>query len=164
MRLMIRSGGSFLFKGIRRVIGAIIAIKGRPCIATASHIFHAGRVGSRVQVEGIEGVVTRFLEDFDVALIELPPNCLAETTELGSAAEMEDALLVNEKHNIPCRVTRSSASLHFLLFPCSNMPEPGDSGSPILQKGKVIGLLSSVMLSNCTGTAVSSEVLRSLSI
>lgn len=161
---MIKSGGSFLFKGIRRVIGAIVSIKGRPYIATASHIFHAGRIGSRVQVEGTEGVVTRFLEDFDVALIELPPSCLAEITELGSAAEMEDALLVNEQHNIPCRVTRSGASLHFLLFPCFNMPEPGDSGSPILQKGKVIGLISSVTLSNCTGTAVSSEVLQSLSI
>lgn len=113
-----------------------------------------------MQVDGVEGVVSRFLEGFDIALIELPHDCNVEVTQLGSAALMEDALLINEQHSIPCRVIRAGASLISLLFPCSGMPQPGDSGSPIQQGGKVIGLLSSVMLSNCTGTAVSSEVLR----
>ncbi len=158
---MIKSGGSFLFKGICCVIGAVILIKGRHYIACASHIFHG--TGSRVQVDGAEGIVSRFLKDFDIALIELPPGCAAEITELGSAALMEDALLVNEQHSIPCRVIRAGVSLLSLLFPCSDMPQPGDSGSPIQQEGKVIGILSSVMLSNCTGTAISSEVLCKLS-
>ncbi len=159
---MIKSGGSFLFNGIRCVIGAVMLLKGRQYIACASHIFHG--TGGRVQVEGAEGIVSRFLEDFDIALIELPPDCAAQITELGSAALMEDALLVNERHSIPCRVTRAGASLLYLQFPCSNMPQPGDSGSPILQEGKVVGILSSIMLSNCMGTAVSSEVLCRLSI
>ncbi len=34
------------------------------------------------------------------------------------------------------------------------MPQPGDSGSPILQAGKAVGILSSVMLSNCMGSEV----------
>jgi hypothetical protein len=161
---MIKSGGSFLFKGMRCVIGAIILIKGRHYIACASHIFHGTGMRSRVQANGAEGIVSRFLDDFDIALIELPPGCTVEGTELGSAAVMEDSLLVNEYHSIPCRVIRAGVSLLSLLFPCSDMPQPGDSGSPIQQDGKVIGILSSVMLSNCTGTAVSSEVLRSLSI
>lgn len=159
---MIKSGGSFLFKGIRCVIGAIILIKGKHYIACASHIFHG--TGSRVQAENVEGVVSRFLEDFDIALIELPPDCAAEITQFGSAILMEDALLVNEQHSIQCRVIRAGASLLYLQFPCSDMPQPGDSGSPIRQEGKVIGMLSSVMLSNCTGTAVSSEVICRLNI
>ncbi len=160
---MLKSGGSFVFKGMRCVIGAVILINGRYYIAAASHIFHGGGAGSRVQVDGVEGIVRRFLEDFDVALIELPSGSTAEITELGSAAVMEDSLLVNEQHSISCRVIRAGTSLISLLFPCSDMPQPGDSGSPIQQEGKVIGLLSSVMLSNCTGTAVSSDVLRNLS-
>ncbi|VVB93620.1 Uncharacterised protein [uncultured archaeon] len=161
---MIKSGGTFLYKGYRCVIGAVIPIENSTYIAAASHIFYKAGVGSRVQFEGAEGIVRKFLDDYDVALIELPSGCKAEITELGSAAVMEDALLVNEYHSIPCRVIRAGASLLYLLFPCSDMPQPGDSGSPIVQKGKVVGLLSSVMLGNCTGTAVSSDVLLSLSL
>jgi hypothetical protein len=159
---MIKSGGLFLFKGARCVIGAVIPINGTPYIATASHIFHKTGARSRVQADGIEGTVKRFLEDFDVALIELPTGCKAEMTGLGSAIVLEEAHLMNETHSIPCRVIRAGMSLLSLQFPCFDMPQPGDSGSPIVQKGKVVGILSSVMLGNCTGTAVSSEVLRNL--
>lgn len=159
---MIKSGGYFLFKGTRYVISAVLSIKGRLYIAAVAHVFHGADVGSRVHVNGAQGIVKQFLDGFDVALIELPFGCAAEVTILGSAAVMEDALLVNEQHSIKCRVIRAGTSLHYLLFPCYDMPEPGDSGSPIQQEGKVIGLLSSVMLSNCTGTAVSSDVLRRL--
>ncbi len=159
---MIKSGGLFLSKGTRCVIGAVIPINGTPCIATASHIFHEAGIGSRVQADGVDGTVKRFLEDFDVALIELPAGCKAEMTGLGSAIVMEEACLINEIRSIPCRVIRAGISLLSLQFPCFDMPQPGDSGSPIVQKGKVVGLLSSVMFSNCTGTAVSSSVLRNL--
>lgn len=161
---MIKSGGSFIFSGFRCVIGAVISIKGRFYIVSASHIFRNSRAGNRVHVDDVEGIVMRFLEDFDVALIAFPSGCEAEVTPLGSAAVMEEAHLANEKHTIACKVIRAGTSLHSLLFPCFNMPEPGDSGSPVLQRGKVIGLLSSVMLSNCTGTAVSSDVLKSLTV
>ncbi len=162
---MIKSGGSFFFKGIRCVIGAVILIKGRRYVACASHIFYGKGAGNRVQFNGgTEGTVSRFLEGFDIALIELPHDCSIEVTQFGSAALMEDAMLFNERHSIPCRVIRAGASLLYLQFPCSDMPQPGDSGSPIWQEKRVIGILSSIMLSNCTGTAVSSEVLQRLSI
>ncbi len=157
---MIKSGGSFIFKGSSCAIGAVIMIKGIPHIATACHIFQ--NTGLRVQVEGGEGIVKGFLDDFDIALIKLPQNCIVEFTSFGSAEVMENALLVNELHSIQCRVTRSGSSLLSLQFPCSDMPQPGDSGSPILQEGRVVGLLSSVTFSNCTGTAISSDVLRRL--
>ncbi len=159
---MIKSGGSFTFKKNRCVIGAVLYFREKNYIATASHIFE--KTGCSVQVSGAKGIVKKFVDGFDIALIELPQDCMAEVTHLGSAEVMEDARLVNEVHSIPCRVIRAGTSLLYLQFPCNDMPQPGDSGSPVSQQGKVIGLLSSVMLANCTGTAVSSYVLRSLNI
>jgi len=138
MNHMIKSGGFFYFKGIQCTIGAVIQIKGRYYIATASHIFRSP--GDRIMVESQEGIVKKFLEDFDIALIELPFICQAEVTELESAVSMEDALLVNQRHRVRCRITRAGASLLFLLFPCSDMPQPGDSGSPILQIQKNLNI------------------------
>ncbi len=112
----------------------------------------------------MQGIVRRFLDGYDVALIELPGEPNAEITRLGTAVVMEEAFLINERHTIRCRITRAGASLLSLQFACQDMPQPGDSGSPVFQEGKVVGLLSSVMLGNCTGTAVSSDVLRSLNL
>ena len=157
---MIKSGGSFFYKGKRCIIGAVISLKGMPNIVTASHIFHG--TGDRVIVDGMEVAVKSILKDFDLALIELPPDCMVEITEFGSALVLENALLANDTHVIKCKVVNSGASLLYLGFPGFDMPQPGDSGSPILQSGKVIGLLSSITLNNCTGTAISSNIICSL--
>lgn len=158
---MIKSGGSFFYKGERCTIGAVISLKGLPYMVTVSHIFRRGE-GDRLIVDGTKLAVTSILKDFDLALIELPPACVFEITDLGSAAELEQALLVNELRVIKCRVVNAGASLIYLGFQCYDMPEPGDSGSPILQAGKVIGLISSITMDTCMGTAISSNILRSL--
>ena len=157
---MIKSGGSFIYKEKSCIIGAIISLKGTPYIVTASHIFHG--VGDRVKVDGKQVAVKSILKDFDLALIELPPDCKVEITKFGSAIVLEDALLANDIHIIKCRVVSAGNSLIYLHFPCFDMPQPGDSGSPILQTGKVIGFISSVMLNNCMGTAISSSILRNI--
>ncbi|MHC1754238.1 MAG: serine protease [Methanosarcina sp.] len=158
---MIKSGGSLFYKGDRCTIGAVISLKGLPYMVTVSHIFRRGE-GDHLIVDGMELAVTRILKDFDLALIELPPTCMFEITELDSAAELEQAVLVNDIHAIRCRVVNAGASLLYLGFQCYNMPEPGDSGSPITQAGKVIGLMSSVTLDTCMGIAISSNIIRSL--
>ena len=158
---MIKAGGSFFYKADRCTIGAVILLKGLPYMVTVSHIFRRGE-GDHLTVDGIKLAVTSILKDFDLALIELPPACTFEITELGSAAELEQAVLVNDIHVIKCRVVNAGASLLFLGFRCRDLPEPGDSGSPILQAGKVIGLMSSVTLDTCMGIAISSNILRSL--
>ncbi len=106
--------------------------------------------------------VTRILKDYDLALIEIPPDSPVEITEFGVPAVLEQAELINETYVIRCRIVNSGASLVYLSFPPLNMPEPGDSGSPILQGGKVTRLMSSVTLNNCMGTVISSNILRSL--
>ncbi len=75
---MIKSGGYFLFKGTRYVISAVLSIKGKLYIAAVAHVFHGAGVGSRVHVNGVQGIVKQFLDGFDVALIELPFGCDAE--------------------------------------------------------------------------------------
>ncbi len=159
---MIKSGGSFFYKGKRCTIGAVISLKGLLYMVTVSHIFRGE--GDHLIVDGTKLVVTSILKDFDLALIELPPDSVVEITEFGSAAELEQAVLINDIRVIRCRVVNAGASLLFLGFQCNDMPEPGDSGSPILQVGKVIGLMSSVTLDTCMGIAISSSILRSLEI
>ncbi|AKB25117.1 hypothetical protein MSMTP_1648 [Methanosarcina sp. MTP4] len=157
---MIKSGGSFFYKGQRCTIGAVIQIKGLPYMVTASHIFQGE--GDHLLVGGRELAVSKILKAFDLALIELPPDCMFEITKLGSAAELEQALLVNDLHVIKCRVVNAGTSLLYLGFRCRDLPEPGDSGSPILQAGKVVGFISSITMDTCMGTAISSNILRSL--
>ncbi len=150
---MIKSGGYFFYKDMRCIIGAVISFKGSHYIVTASHIFRG--TGEFVKVNGRKLVVKTIFRDFDLALIELPTDCMFVVTKFGNAVVLETAALVNDMHVINCKVINAGASLLYLLFSISDLPQPGDSGAPILQAGKVIGLLSSVTLNNCTGTAIS---------
>jgi hypothetical protein len=157
---MIKSGGSFFYNGKRCTIGAVILLKGLLYMVTVSHIFR--EEGDHLTVDGMKLAVTRALKYFDLALIKLPSGSAIEITEFGSPAVLEQAELINDVHVIRCRVVNAGASLVYLSFQRFDMPEPGDSGSPILQAGKVIGLISSLTLNNCMGTAISSNILRSL--
>jgi len=159
-KLMIKSGGSFFYNGKRCTIGAVISLKGLPHMVTVSHIFRGE--GDHLTVDGMKLVVTRILKDYDLALIELPPGTAVEMTEFGSATVLEEAFLVNDTHTVRLRVVNAGISLLFLSFQFSDMPKPGDSGSPILQAGKVIGLMSSITMNNCTVTAISTAQFSSL--
>ncbi len=158
---MIKAGSSFFHNGKRCTIGAVISLKGLLYMVTVSHIFRGK--GDRLIVDGMRLVVTRVLKDHDLALIEIPPESAVEVTEFGSPAELELAELINDTRVIHyCRVVNSGASLLFLGFQCHDMPAPEDSGSPIVQGGKVIGMMSSTTLDTCMGIGVSSKILRSL--
>lgn len=158
---MIKAGSSFFHNGKRCTTGAVILLKGLPYMVTVSHIFRGE--GDRLTVDGMKLVVTRILKGYDIALIKLPPDTAVEITEFGSPAELELAVLVNDTRTINyCRVANSGASLLFLGFQCHDMPEPEDSGTPVLQRGKVIGMMTSTTLDTCMGIAVSSKILHSL--
>lgn len=155
---MIKAGSSFFHNGKRCTIGAVILLKGSPYMVTVSHIFWGE--GDRLTVDGMRLSVTRILKDYNLALIELPPDSEVEITEFGSPAELELAILINDTRTINyCRVVNAGASLLFLGFQCHDMPEPEDSGTPVLQGGKVIGMMTSTTLDTCMGIAVSSKIL-----
>lgn len=158
---MIKSGSSFFHNGKRGTIGAVISLKGVLYAVTVSHV--SGREGARLTVDGKTLAVTKILKDHHLALIELPRSSKVEITEFGSPAELELAELINDTRTIHyCRVANSGASLLFLGFQCHDMPAPEDSGSPIVQGGKVIGIMTTATLDTCMGFAVSSKILSSL--
>jgi hypothetical protein len=145
-------------KTIRGTIGAIIPYNERMCAITAGHVIRYGHgvVGTKVVVDGHESTVIRLFNDYDLALIEVPPQHATFST-IGSAS-FGPAELVTYDRRIACRVIDTGKNLNRFAFPCGNMPMPGDSGAPIIQKDEVIGLLSSVLYNNCTGLGISSEV------
>ncbi|MGB9936756.1 MAG: SpoIVB peptidase S55 domain-containing protein [Methanobacterium sp.] len=49
---------------------------------------------------------------------------------------------------------------HYLSFSFQTLPLPGDSGSPIIQNGKVVGILASIFYNNATGIAISLEIFK----
>jgi len=158
---MIKAGSSFFHNGKRCTIGAVISLKGLLYMVTVSHIFRGE--GDHLRADGMKLIVTRIFKDYGLALIELPPDSVVEITEFGSPAELELAVLINDTRTIHyCRVVNAGASLLFLGFQCHDMPEPEDSGTPVLQRGKVIGMMSSTTLDTCMGIAISSNILRSL--
>ena len=102
---MIKAGSSFFYMGKRCIVGAVILLKELPYMVTVSHIFRGE--GDSLIVDGMKLTVTRVLKDFDLALIKLPPQCMVKITEIGSAAELEGAFLVNDAHIIRCRVVNA---------------------------------------------------------
>jgi hypothetical protein len=145
-------------EAIRGTVGAIIPYKERTCAITAGHVirYGSGGVGTKVVVDGYESTVICLLNDYDLALIEVPPE-YATLSTIGRAS-FGPAELVTYDRRITCRVIDTGKNLNRFAFPCGNMPMPGDSGAPIIQKDEVIGLLSSVLYNNCTGLGISSEV------
>jgi hypothetical protein len=145
-------------KTIRGTVGAIIPYDGRVCAITAGHVIRYGNgsIGTKVVVDGHKSTVIRLFNDFDLALIEIPPQH-ATFSAIGQAC-FGSAELITYDRRIACRVIDVGRNLNRFAFPCGNMPLPGDSGAPIVQKNGVIGLLSSVLYNNCTGLGISSHV------
>ncbi|MGZ4920416.1 MAG: serine protease [Halobacteriota archaeon] len=155
---MISEGCLVKSKAIRGTVGAIIPYNERTCAITAGHVirYGSGAVGTKVVVDGHESTVIRLLNDYDLALIEVPSE--HATLSIIGRASFGPAELVTFDRRITCRVIDTGKNLNRFAFPCGNMPNPGDSGAPIIQKDEVIGLLSSVLYNNCTGLGISSEV------
>jgi len=145
-------------KEIRGTVGAVIMYSQRACALTAGHVIRYGNgaVGTKVIVDGYDSTVVRLLNDYDLALIDVPPEH-ATLSVIGRASFGPAELITYDRH-IDCRVVDTGRNLNRFAFPCADMPLPGDSGAPIVQQGAVIGLLSSILYNNCTGLGISSEV------
>ena len=145
-------------KEIRGTVGAVIQYHSRVCAITAGHVIRYGNgaVGTNVVVDGQDSTVVHLLNDYDLALIDVPSEH-ARLSVIG-LARFGPAGLITYDRRIECRVVDTGRNLNRFAFPCAYMPLPGDSGAPIVQEGKVIGLLSSILYNNCTGLGISSEV------
>jgi hypothetical protein len=154
------AGGKLICNDKEGIIGAVIKYNGKNCVLTAYHVLKVGNcgLGDKVRFNGTEGHVIEILIDYDLAIIEIvnfEPNI--EFSEIGNP-EIGPAYALKGDFKNPCNVMTVGKTYHYLSFPFETLPLPGDSGSPIIQNMKVVGILASVFHTNANGIAISLEL------
>jgi len=155
----LRAGSAVICKDKNGVIGAIIDYKSKKCALTVYHLIKAAECGlnSEVILNGFKGKVSKIFADLDLVIIEVDEYLgELEISNLGHPHIGYGYALNGSKKN-PCRIMSVGRTYHYLSFSYRSIPLPGDSGSPIIQNGKVVGILSSVFFNNAAGIAVSVE-------
>ena len=144
------------------VIGAVIKYQDKNCILTSYHILRAGKcvLGDIVHLDGHKGRIIEILWDHDLGIIETnaPPSEI-EFSQIGKA-EIGPAYSLNGTKRTSCNIMTVGETYHYLSFPFISIPLPGDSGSPIIQNERVVGVLASIFYSNATGIAIAIEKFR----
>jgi len=153
---VIRPGDQFIARRSGGVVGAIIPWRGGFAGVAPAHIFL--QAGTReLRVGGITCRVSYIPDNADLAFFPIPAPC--QLTALGKPHPGE-AELANARHSIACRVSDSSWSNVYGILPPGDLPGPGDSGTALVQDGRVVGLLLSINMHTCRGTAVSAEMIE----
>jgi hypothetical protein len=154
---MIKAGQEVYCHNKPGVIGAVIKYQGKNCVLTVQHLLRVGGClkGDEVSVDGIPGEVLEIWTDYDLALIEIQAS--SSQVEFSSLGEPEigPAYTLHRKDKNHCQIMTLGKTYHYLAFAHTNLPLPGDSGSPVIQEGKVVGILLSVFYNNAAGLAAS---------
>jgi len=154
---MIAAGGKIVCNKKDGVIGAVIEDHGKYYVLTVYHVLKVGKcgLGSTVHLNGYSGRVVEVHWYHDLAVIEV--DAPEEEIEISDITEPEigPAYSLNGTKRINCNVMTVGKTYHYLSFPMGDMPLPGDSGSPIIQGDKVVGILASIFFNNATGIAAS---------
>ncbi len=161
--IKITAGGKIECNQKDGVIGVVIKYNDKNCVLTAYHILRVGNcaLDDIVRLNGFTGRVVEIIWDYDLAVIEInAPESEINFSEIGKP-EIGPAYSLNDKKQIPCNIMTVGKTFHYLSFPFSSLPLPGDSGSPIIREGKVVGILASIFYNNATAIAVSIERFRS---
>jgi len=153
----IAAGGKIECNKKEGVIGAVIRYRNENCILTSYHILRAGKctLGDAVHLNGHQGRIIEIILDYDLGIIETDaPLSELEFSNIAKP-EIGPAYSLNGSKRINCNIMTVGKTYHYLSFPFSNLPLPGDSGSPIIQDDNVVGILASIFYNNATGIAVS---------
>lgn len=158
----IAAGGTLICNDKDGIIGGIIKYKDKNCILTAYHVLKVGNcnLGDYIKISGFKGKVIEILIDYDLAIVEIcVPESALEFTNIGKP-EIGPAYALKGKFKNPCNIMTIGKTYHYLSFSFQTLPLPGDSGSPIIQNGKVVGILASIFYNNATAIAISLEQFR----
>lgn len=153
------AGGKVICRNKEAVLGAVIKYENKNCILTVHHLLKVGRcgLGDTVKVAGWFGEVIKIIIDFDLAVVEVKaPESEFEFLNI-KKPEIGPAYALNGSQKNPCQIMTIGRTYHYLSFPFSTIPLPGDSGSPIIQDGNVVGILASVFHTNANVIAISLE-------
>ncbi|MEN6329124.1 MAG: hypothetical protein ABFC91_02400 [Methanobacteriaceae archaeon] len=139
------------------VIGAVIRYHDKNCVLTVQHLLKVGGCvkGDKVTLNRWEGRVLEIWIDYDLAVIEVQaPSSQMDLSLLGQP-EIGAAYTLHGQDKNHCQIMTLGKTYHYLAFAHTALPLPGDSGSPVIQKGKVVGILLSVFYNNAAGLAAS---------
>jgi len=153
---VIKSGDQFIAGRSGGVVGAIVPWRGCLAGVAPAHIFHAAGTHD-LRVGGCSCRVSYFPSDADLAFFPILGAC--QPTALGKP-NLGDALISNSQHSMRCRVSDTSWSIAYVVLAPGDPPGPGDSGSPIVQDGIVVGLLLSLNMHTWKGIAISAEFIK----
>lgn len=158
----VAAGGRISFRSINGVIGGVIKYDGKNCVLTAFHILKTAGLtqNDSVNVEGFKAVICELLPDQDLAVFELlAPDSVMSFSNIGKP-EIGPAETLKGNMKRPCNIMTVGRAFHYLSFAPRSIPLPGESGSPIIQNGKIVGILSALNYNNATGMAASVEMFR----
>ena len=153
---MIKSGDQFIAGRSGGVVGAVVPWRGAFAGVAPAHIFHAAGTHN-LRVGGLACTVAYMPSDADLAFFPILGAC--QPTDLGSPG-LGEAELKNSQRSIRCRISDTSWSIAYVMLPLGNLPGLGDSGSPLIQDGHVVGLLLSLNMHTCKGIAISAEIIK----
>jgi hypothetical protein len=152
---MIKSGDQFIAGRSGGVVGAIVPWRGAFAGVAPAHIFHAAGTHN-LRVGGLACTVAYMPRDADLAFFPILGAC--QPTDLGKP-RLGEAELKNSQRSMLCRISDTSWSIAYVVLPLGNLPGPGDSGSPLIQDGRVVGLLLSINMHTWKGIAISAEMI-----
>lgn len=153
---MLKAGDFFLSGRTGGVVCAFVPWGKAYAGAAPAHVFHYSgtdvlRIGNQ------QTKVAHFAGDIDLALFPVMTAC--EPTHL-EKPHFGDAMLVNARGSMGCRVTDVSWSIAYVALQPGNLPGPGDSGTPVVQDGKVVGMLLSMNMHTCKGIVMNAELIK----
>lgn len=151
---MLRAGDLFSAGKQGGVVGAFLKSK-RGCIGvTAYHIMRLAGT-KNLTIGGVKGQVIGDWRAFDLVYFRAS-GC--EPTLLGSP-RLGPARLVSAMGARECSISEVGDLISVVLGH-ANMPGPGESGTPLYQEEKVVGILSSINLNSGKGTINSARVIE----
>jgi hypothetical protein len=153
---MIKSGDQFIAGRSGGVIGAVVPWRGCYAGVAPAHIFQAAGTLS-LRVGALSCQVSYMPDDADLAFFPIKGAC--RPTEMGKPM-LGEAELFNSRHSMRCRISDTSWSVVYVVLPPGDLPGHGDSGSPLIQDGRVVGLLLSLNMHTCKGIAISAEMIE----
>ena len=156
---MIKSGDFFLSGKTGGVIGAVVPWRGAYAGVAPAHIFHYAGTDS-LRVGNLACKVAFIPGDADLAFF--PLLAAAEPTAMGKP-RLGEVALENAARKRSCRISDVSWSIAYVVLPPGDLPGPGDSGTPLLQNGRVVGMLLSFNMHTCKGIAISAEMIKEVS-
>ncbi len=153
---MLKAGDFFLSGRTGGVVCAFVPWRNTYAGATPAHIFQYSGTDT-LRIGNQQTKVAHFARDIDLALFPVLSTC--EPSQLGKP-HFGDAMLVNARGSMGCRVADVSWSIAYVALQPGNLPGPGDSGTPVIQDGKVVGMLLSMNLHTCKGIVMNAELIK----